>query len=185
MELSKLLATLVEQIPPWVKFGAELIAAFIVAYFVVFWFALVIWTFRDIQSRSNDVFAQILATLVVAAFSFPGWLIYYILRPGETLAQAYERSLEEEALLQEIETRPNCPGCRQRVEQDYQVCPACFSRLKNQCSHCRRLLNLKWNVCPFCGLDFTPGRLAVRRRRVPDLEPTPLLTDGEEERVGS
>lgn len=186
MELNKLFAMLIDQIPPWVKLGAELIVAFTVAYLVVLWFALVIWTFRDIQSRSADVFAQILATLVVAVFSFPGFVIYWMLRPAEKLVDAYERSLEEEALLQEIQTRPNCPGCRQRVEQEFQLCPACFTRLKNQCSHCQRLLNLKWSVCPYCGVDYTPARLpASRRRRLPDLETAPLLSEAEEEPVGS
>ena len=66
-----------------------------VAYFVGFTFALVIWTFRDIQSRSQDVVVQILATLWVAIMNLPGLLIYLILRPSHTLVEAYERSLEE------------------------------------------------------------------------------------------
>ena len=63
-----------------------------VAYFVGFTFALVIWTFRDIQSRSQDLVVQILATLWVAVMNLPGLLIYLILRPSNTLVEAYERS---------------------------------------------------------------------------------------------
>ena len=62
-----------------------------VAYFVGFTFALVIWTFRDIQSRSQDVVVQILATLWVAVMNLPGLLIYLILRPSHTLVEAYEK----------------------------------------------------------------------------------------------
>src|SRR5512145_2220115 len=76
-----------------------------------FWLALIIWTFRDMRSRSRDIFAQILAALLVAVLTLPGLLIYLILRPKETLAEAYERSLEEEALLQSIEDVEHCPGC--------------------------------------------------------------------------
>ena len=50
------------------------------------WLGLVIWTFRDIRSRSRDIFAQILATLVVAILNLPGLLIYMMVRPRETLA---------------------------------------------------------------------------------------------------
>ena len=81
------------------------------ALLAALWLSLVIWSFRDMRSRSRDPFAQILATLVVALLPGLGLVVYMILRPPETLAEAYERSLEEEALLQEIEERPACPGC--------------------------------------------------------------------------
>ena len=51
-------------------------------------------------------------------------------------AEAYERSLEEEALLQEIEEKPTCPGCKSRVQADWQVCPSCHTRLKKPCIRC-------------------------------------------------
>ena len=122
-----------------------------VAYFVGFTFALVIWTFRDIQSRSQDVVVQILATLWVAVMNLPGLLIYLILRPQNTLVEAYERSLEEESLLQDIESRLACPNCQQRVQPDFLLCPSCLTQLKRQCAHCSRVLLLKWSVCPYCG----------------------------------
>ncbi len=121
-----------------------------VAYFVGFTFALVIWTFRDIQSRSQDIVVQILATLWVAIMNLPGLLIYLILRPSNTLVEAYERSLEEESLLQDIENRLACPNCQQRVQADFLVCPNCLTQLKKQCAHCSRVLLLKWSMCPFC-----------------------------------
>ena len=124
-----------------------------VAYFVGFTFALVIWTFRDIQSRSQDVVVQILATLWVAVMNLPGLLIYLILRPSHTLVEAYERSLEEESLLQDIENRLACPSCQQRVQGDYLLCPNCLTQLKKQCAACSRVLLLKWSICPFCGTE--------------------------------
>lgn len=137
-----------------------------VAYFVGFTFALVIWTFRDIQSRSQDVVVQILATLWVAVMNLPGLLIYLILRPQNTLVEAYERSLEEESLLQDIESRLACPNCQQRVQGDFLLCPNCMTQLKRKCPHCERVLLLKWNVCPFCGQGVEPveGRSPI----VPD-----------------
>lgn len=125
--------------------------AFVGAFVAALWLALVIWTFRDMRSRSRDIFAQILAALVVAVFNLPGLIIYMMLRPKETLAEAYERSLEEEALLQGIEEVEHCPGCGSRVQPDYLVCPACNTKLKKGCRSCGRALNLRWNVCPYCG----------------------------------
>ena len=67
------------------------------------------------RSRSRDTFAQLGSLLLVALLTIPGLIIYLLIRPRETLSEAYERSLEEEALLQEIEEKPTCPGCGQRV----------------------------------------------------------------------
>ncbi|HLF24839.1 MAG TPA: zinc ribbon domain-containing protein [Anaerolineae bacterium] len=125
--------------------------AFTGAFIAALWLALIVWTFRDMRSRSRDIFAQILAALVVAVLNLPGLIIYMMLRPKETLAEAYERSLEEEALLQGIEEVERCPGCGGRVRADFLVCPACNTRLKKACRSCGRAINLRWNVCPYCG----------------------------------
>jgi RNA polymerase subunit RPABC4/transcription elongation factor Spt4 len=126
--------------------------AFLGAFVAALWLALVIWTFRDMRARSRDIFAQILAALVVAVLNLPGLLIYLMLRPKETLAEAYERSLEEEALLQGIEEVERCPGCGSRVRAEYLVCPTCNTKLKKACRSCGRALHLRWNVCPYCGV---------------------------------
>src|SRR3982751_6020367 len=114
------------------------------------WLALIVWAYRDMRSRSRDTFAQLGSLILVALLTIPGLIIYLLLRPRETLSEAYERSLEEEALLQEIEEKPACPGCGQRVLTQWQVCPACHTRLKNPCRPCHNLLELSWDVCPFC-----------------------------------
>ena len=101
--------------------GAAL-AAYLGLVSVVCWVAMIIWTFRDMRARSRDTLAQILMAVLVALLTIPGLFIYLFLRPRETLAEAYERSLEEEALLQEIEDKPVCPGCKQRVREDWQAC---------------------------------------------------------------
>lgn len=134
------------------------------ALLAALWLSLIIWTFRDMRMRSRDPFAQILAALVVAALPIVGLVIYLILRPPETLAEAYERALEEEALLQEIEERPACPGCSRVVAPGWILCPYCHTRLRKRCLDCDSLLELQWNLCPFCGNQYvdpygveTPG----------------------------
>jgi len=132
----------------------------------VFWVAMVLWAYRDMRARSRDGLAQIFAAAVVAVLNIPGLFIYILMRPRETLSEAYERSLEEEALLQEIEEKPTCPGCGHRVKDEWQACPFCHTRLKKPCRHCQSLLELSWNLCPYCATDqsrYEPSENASRR----------------------
>jgi hypothetical protein len=137
----------VTQLERILRIGITIIAAYLVAL----WIASVWWTFRDIRARTTDIFLQVAATLLVAVFSFPGLLIYVILRPPKTLAQLYEDSLEEEAFLQGIQVHNSCPVCKQRVEPEFIFCPWCQTRRKRTCARCERPLVLRWKMCPFCG----------------------------------
>lgn len=134
--------------------GGTDITTLIVLYAIValaaLWLAMIVWTNRDMRARSRDPLAQVFVTAIVALLNVPGLLIYFLLRPRETLAEAYERSLEEEALLQEIEEKPTCPGCSQRVQTDWQVCPHCHTKLKKACHKCGHALELPWTICPYC-----------------------------------
>src|SRR5215468_55362 len=114
------------------------------------WLGIVLWTYRDARARSRDPLAQIAAALMGAILSIFGLIIYLMLRPRETLAEAYERSLEEEALLQGIEEKPVCPGCGRPSNAQWQICPHCHTRLKKPCVQCGQLLDLPWNLCPYC-----------------------------------
>lgn len=122
-----------------------------------FWLAMIIWAYRDMRARSRDTLAQLLVGLLVAVLNLPGLLIYLFLRPRETLSEAYERSLEEEALLQEIEEKPVCPACRQKVQAEWQACPHCHTRLKKPCVRCGRMLDLAWDLCPHCATGQPPS----------------------------
>jgi RNA polymerase subunit RPABC4/transcription elongation factor Spt4 len=133
------------------------LTAFFGAFLAALWLSLVIWTFRDMRARSRDPLAQILAALVVAVLTLPGLAVYVILRPPRTLEEAYQHTLEEEALLQEIEEKPRCPGCGRNIQESWQICPTCQSKLKKPCHNCRRLLELAWNICPYCATPV-PGR---------------------------
>ena len=122
------------------------------AYAVALYLGLVVWTFRDVRARTRDVLAQIMATLLVVLFTVPGLIVYLLLRPQHTLAEEYERSLTEEAILQDLEERRVCPNCQRRVEPDFIVCPYCHHQLRLRCVGCGRLLDPTWDVCPYCGL---------------------------------
>ena len=140
-----------ENLPVNISVLIQATIAFFTAFGLALWVSLIIWTYNDIRARTRDIFAILLAVLLVAVFNIFGVPLYLLLRPRETLAEQYERSLEEEALLQEIEDRQVCPSCHTPVRDDFLVCPNCATRLKNKCANCGKLMRLEWNVCPYCG----------------------------------
>jgi len=91
---------------------------------------------------------------MVVATWFLGLVIYLIVRPRETLGEAYERQLAEESLMAEAEQRLVCPTCRERVQEEFILCPTCRTRLKRQCPSCGKLIRPEWNICPYCTKDF-------------------------------
>jgi RNA polymerase subunit RPABC4/transcription elongation factor Spt4 len=135
-------------------------------YFGVLWLTLIYWTYRDIRRRSRDPIVQMVAVLVVLVFFLPGHWVYLILRPRQTLTELYDRSLEEEALLQELEDQKACPTCKRRVHDDFLICPSCRTRLKEPCRSCAKPLSYAWVACPYCGLEKPPregtGQRATR-----------------------
>ena len=141
--------------------GAQFLLAIGIAYLIAVWFALVAWTFRDIESRSRSVFTQVFSTLLVVLFFVPGLLLYLILRPKETLDQAFQRALEEEYLLQDLDDLPLCPGCQRGVDPEFVLCPHCQTNLRAPCPACSRLVDLRWDVCPYCAVPVDRSALEV------------------------
>jgi RNA polymerase subunit RPABC4/transcription elongation factor Spt4 len=95
-----------------------------------------------------------LAGLMVVVLNLLGVFLYLIVRPRETLAEAYERQLAEESLLAEAEQRVVCPTCHERVQEDYVLCPTCRTKLKRVCPACSKLIRPEWSICPYCAKDF-------------------------------
>ena len=127
-----------------------ILTAFFGAFLAALWLSLIVWTLRDIRSRSPDRLVHVLAAVMVGILNLFGLVIYMILRPPQTLDEQYQATLEEEALLAEVEGHSRCPGCSAVIEPDWQVCAHCHTRLRKQCVHCHQLLELSWQICPYC-----------------------------------
>ncbi len=126
------------------------LTAFFGAFLAALWLGLVFWTYRDVRLRTHDKLIYVLAPLLLLVLGPPGLVIYLILRPPRTLEEAYQQTLEEEALLSEIEERNVCPGCGARARPEWQICPRCLTRLMKPCAHCGQMMELPWQVCPYC-----------------------------------
>jgi RNA polymerase subunit RPABC4/transcription elongation factor Spt4 len=157
---------------------------------LLLWLSIIVWVYRDIRERTRDVGLQVLAVFVVTVFfpgfNIPGVALYLMLRPRETLEEAYARSLEEEALLREIGDEGMCPSCRRFVERTWQLCPFCATQLKDVCTKCQQLLSFNWVACPYCATErrgaFTPtpssGTAAPAESRAPSYASTTVIDDG-------
>jgi RNA polymerase subunit RPABC4/transcription elongation factor Spt4 len=135
------------------------------AYTVLLWAASVLWTYRDIRERSEDVLVQVLAVSLALVLPFAGVVLHLILRPRQTLGERYERRLEEEYLRRDMDEKYVCPHCQRGIEPDFVVCPHCHTGLRRRCQSCDRVVDLTWSVCPYCGDDGTNSlvRSSVRR----------------------
>jgi len=139
---------------PLVRTTLQLVAV----YVVLLWGATAYWAYRDLQTRTSNPVAPYLAAALIILFTpllFPfGVIVYRIVRPSETVAEANERALAEEAMMVEIEAQPHCANCGRQVHEDWIICPTCRNRLRRVCPNCSRLVELDWSLCAWCGKDF-------------------------------
>lgn len=141
------------------------LAWLIAIYLMLLWAASVLWTYRDIHSRSDDVLVQVLAVSLALLMPFAGVLLHMILRPRQTLTERYERTLEEEYLRRDLDEKYVCPHCQRSVEPEYILCPHCHTTLRRRCESCDRVLDLTWSLCPYCGDDGSGMLRAAMSRR--------------------
>jgi RNA polymerase subunit RPABC4/transcription elongation factor Spt4 len=150
-------------------------------YFAVVWLAATYWTYKDIQARTRDTAVQVLMVLLVFVFFLPGLLLYLIIRPKLTLSERYDRNLEAEALLRELQDEPACPFCRRKINGDFLICPYCRTTLGAACTRCSKVLSFSWVVCPYCGAERAePERQSLTDSPAPTGETSP---DGARERA--
>jgi RNA polymerase subunit RPABC4/transcription elongation factor Spt4 len=160
---------------PTVQLGGQLIAI----YVVMLWLATALWAYKDMSRRTaNPILPYLAAAFIVVftpVFFIFAAIVYKIVRPGETIAEANERSLAEEAMLVEVEAQAHCANCHRRVEHDWIICPSCRNRLRRVCPSCSKLVELDWSLCAWCGKDFerpellrdsTTTRIPARSRTI-------------------
>jgi RNA polymerase subunit RPABC4/transcription elongation factor Spt4 len=154
---------------------ARMSGAIIGGYLVIIWLASVLWVYRDIRSRTRDPISHVTAVVIALAFPFIGLPVYFVLRPSDTLVEAYDRQLEQEAILSELHSVSACPNCRRPIQDDFMVCAHCATALREPCSNCKELLQFSWQHCPYCAtarVRSQPARTAEPTREPPlELEP--------------
>ncbi|MBC8159890.1 MAG: zinc ribbon domain-containing protein [Roseiflexaceae bacterium] len=148
----------------------------LLVYLILLWAASVLWAYRDIRGRSDDVMVQVLAVSLALLLPFAGLALHLILRPRQTLGEKYERTLEEQYLRRDLEEPCACPSCQRGIEPDFILCPHCHTHLRRRCDSCDKVIDLTWSVCPYCAEDGTSRTVGTRYRRAPDTQPVDVYS---------
>ena len=97
-----------------------------------------------------------------------------MIRPKATLADVYDRALEEEALLRELEQTQACHSCGVPVKDNWVYCPNCHAQLQHTCPGCGNLARNEWAICVYCGAAQPQAVVQPRVIAVTAPAPTPL-----------
>lgn len=116
---------------------------------IVFYVAIVFWTFKDSRKRIEDPILVATAT-AVSMLPIVGVFVYMLLRPSEYLADVRERELEIRMMERELGRQERCPYCKSHIEGEYLSCPVCTTKLRQSCTGCARPLDPRWAMCPYC-----------------------------------
>ena len=164
-----------------------LVALIGAVWLLLLWLSVIVWIYRDIRERTRDLGLQVLAVFVgimfFPGFNIPGLALYLMLRPRESLEEAYARSLEEEALLREIGDEGMCLSCRRFVEKGWRICPYCSTQLKDVCVKCEQLLSFNWIACPYCATERRGTQETPPAAPVPTAAPATATLTPEPEAV--
>ena len=144
--------TLIDSLPGNLLTIAKILGGIIGAYLFLIWIASLFWAYRDMRSRTRDFVTQLAGVSVLVFLPLIGYPVYLAVRPSQTLREAYDRQLEQEAILSELHSSPTCPECRRPIDGEWMICAFCSHALKLPCGSCGRLLMNAWRHCPFCAV---------------------------------
>jgi RNA polymerase subunit RPABC4/transcription elongation factor Spt4 len=154
-----------------------------ILYVGLIWLAAAYWAYRDLRTRTANPLLPYGAASAIILFTplfFPlAVILYRIVRPPETVSEASERALAEEAMLVEVEKQHHCAACKRPIETDWLICPHCRTRLRRICSSCGRLVETDWSLCAYCGKDFERPDYARTPARIPAGRGAAALRSGE------
>ena len=110
------------------------------------WLAVLIWVVKDSSSRSSSFWFQLLAVLLIIAFTPIFWLLLYIaIRPQWW---KWDKTEWRDTLFQKVQTCENCWNFNQ-IENLY--CTSCWESLHITCRECQYKYSRSYSYCPNCG----------------------------------
>ena len=149
--------TLIDSLPGNLLTILKVVGGVIGVYLFLIWIASLFWAYRDMRSRTHDFVTRLAGVSVMLFLPLIGYPVYLAVRPSLTLREAYDRQLEQEAILSELQAAPTCPECRRPIEGEWMICAFCSNALKQPCQSCERLLMNSWRHCPYCAAPREPA----------------------------
>lgn len=134
----------------------------------VFWIVLIGWVWIDSGERTSNRSIRIVYLLLVIIFNIPGLIIYFIIRPSETIEQIYWADLERRYLKYETSELGDCSKCGSQLLPGYIYCTNCGNEIKKKCPSCEVMIGKNVKFCPHCGTQV--GSRAVKEEGYPTVE---------------
>lgn len=117
----------------------------LIVIILVIWIGQILWVAKDISTRTQSTFFQIIC-IVIATFGLPliWWVIYLMIRPWQTLDQqmSYEAHYP---------VWPVCLTCKSENLESSNYCVFCGDILKITCPSCDYKYYREYLYCPKCG----------------------------------
>ncbi|MGI6423467.1 MAG: zinc-ribbon domain-containing protein [Candidatus Dojkabacteria bacterium] len=118
---------------------------------LVFWIVLIGWVWIDSAERTSNKQWRLAYLFLVIFFNIPGLIIYFIIRPSETIEQVYWEDLERRYLKYETAELGDCSKCGSQLLPGYVFCVNCGNEIKRKCPNCQILIIKGVKFCPHCG----------------------------------
>lgn len=138
----------------WQSLTIETFIKLIVIYFFVVWISLIIWVYKDVTNRTENMFLQVFSILCVTLFTPLGFFIYLLIRPAKSIFEKFYQEVEDNLdILSETikESIVECHHCGVNVSANYTFCPHCETKLKHECHSCGKMIFADFKICPYCG----------------------------------
>jgi RNA polymerase subunit RPABC4/transcription elongation factor Spt4 len=147
--------------------GVTIALLAILVYVGVLWLALAFSVIRDARRRNMSRLVFWVSMALAFMPPFMGALVYFVLRPPQTIDEerALELELYDPSVDGESHTRP-CPHCGREIERTFIICPYCRTQFARRCASCDRALRLGWSICPYCATEVV-APAQMRRPSVP------------------
>jgi len=115
-------------------------------FFIFFWILSIIWTVKDISSRTNSFFVQICSIFCVFVLSPFVWLpIYIAFRPPQYKNSwtFWQESLDLNVVV--------CDKCSSPNHIHSKYCIYCGNSIHDKCNWCGNVFSYEFLHCPSCG----------------------------------
>lgn len=145
--------TLLDMLEAVAKVDFVLVWRAIIAMMAFLWGFVILWVWSDSGERTSNMWFRIAMVLFVAPFNIPGLIIYFLVRPSQTIEQVYWAEQERKYLIYETSDIDDCPKCGEQIMPGYNVCPRCAYEVKIQCEGCEVMIDRNFKYCPYCGFQ--------------------------------
>jgi len=134
----------------------------------LFWIVLIGWVWIDSGERTSNTSYRVIYLLLVIILNIPGLIIYFIIRPSETIEQIYWADLERRYLKYETAELGDCSKCGSQLLPGYIYCTNCGNEIKKKCPTCGVMIGKNVKFCAYCGTQV--GSRAVKEEEYPSVE---------------